>query len=93
MRGYAFPIWLAVISVLFVYLESRKQYRRFFKKGSANVCGCVELINEEYEDDDEAAKHAHRLVPRTEALEIYSVSEFNDKVGTRGLWGGTGGGG
>lgn len=81
MRDYAFPIWLAIILMLFVYLESRKQYRRFFKKGSANVCGCVALINEEYEDGDGSAKNANRLVPRTEDLEIYSVSEFNDKVG------------
>lgn len=60
---------------------------RYFRKGAANLCGFVELINEEYKpgsgqdgDDDDRTKH--RLVPRTEPLPLYTVPEFNEKVKT-----------
>lgn len=36
---YGFPLWLGVIGLIFVGLETQKQYRRFFKKGSAKFLG------------------------------------------------------
>lgn len=36
---YGFPAWFALIALIFLYLETRKQYRRYFKKGSATVLG------------------------------------------------------
>lgn len=58
--------------------------KRYFRKGAANLCGCVELINEEYhpnKDGDEGEIEIEdRFVPRTEALPIYTVPEFNEKV-------------
>lgn len=60
-------------------------FDRYFRKGAANLCGFVELINEEFKaggdadgEDDEDTKH--RLVPRTEPLPLYTVAEFNEKV-------------
>lgn len=58
-------------------------YLQFFKKGSANLCGLLEVVNEEF--SDEAIKKAveDRLVPRTQELPIYTPKEFNDKVNRR----------
>ena len=57
---------------------------RYFRKGAANLCGFVELINEEYnpdgEGEDDGDGDKHRLVPRTEPLPLYTVAEFNEKV-------------
>lgn len=39
MYDYGFPIWFGLIAVMFVLLETRKQYLRFFKKGSAKFLG------------------------------------------------------
>lgn len=36
---YGFPAWFCLIAVIFIGLEIRKQYRRFFKKGSAKFLG------------------------------------------------------
>ncbi|CAM9704645.1 unnamed protein product, partial [Ectocarpus fasciculatus] len=80
----AFPAWFGLIALIFLFLETRKQYRRFFKKGSAKVLGCVEIINERYKGeggaDDNGAPQYQRLVPRTEDLPMYSLAEFNEKV-------------
>ena len=78
MKDIFFPIWLGFMVLCFVCLETRKQYRRYFVKGSANVCGFMEVINEDHALTKDKLKH--RLVPRTEELQIYTVSEFNDKV-------------
>lgn len=58
---------------------------RYFRKGAANLCGFVELINEEYQpgdgkdgNDEDGTKH--RLMPRTEPLPLYTLAEFNEKV-------------
>ncbi|CAM9152625.1 unnamed protein product [Ectocarpus sp. 12 AP-2014] len=79
-----FPAWLGLIALVFVCLETRKQYRRYFKKGSAKILGCVEIINERHDGegdaDENGAPQYQRLVPRTEDLPIYSLSEFNEKV-------------
>ncbi len=57
---------------------------RYFRKGAANICGFVELINEAYTPGDgqgnDENPSATRLVPRTEDLPLYTVAEFNDKV-------------
>lgn len=39
MYNYGFPAWFGLIALIFLYLETRKQYRRYFKKGSAMVLG------------------------------------------------------
>ena len=83
VKYYVFPVWLAVISIAVVYLESRKQYGRFFNKGSANFCACVTVINEGFARAKQATK-SERLIPRTGEQEIYTVMEFNDKVGGEG---------
>lgn len=87
VKDYVFPTWLALILVLFIVLETRKQYHRFFMKGSARVCACVDVVNEEFEDTMHG-KNRPRLMPRTEDLMIYSVLEFNYKVCRRGGRGG-----
>lgn len=78
-----FPVWLAVISIAVVVLESRKQYGRFFRKGSARFCACVTVVNEGHKGAELAWKN-DRLIPRTGDQEIYTVMEFNDKVGNTG---------
>lgn len=78
MKDIVFPIWLGFILLCFVCLESRKQYRRYFAKGAANVCGFMEVINEDHALTKD--KVQDRLVPRTEDLPIYTMAEFNDKV-------------
>ncbi|CAN0184392.1 unnamed protein product, partial [Scytosiphon promiscuus] len=82
---YGFPAWFGLIALTFLYLEVRKQYRRYFKKGSAKLLGCVQIINEKHKgeagvgEDGEPPKE-ERLMPRTKDLPIYSVAELNDKV-------------
>lgn len=49
---------------------------QFVFKGSATICGCMELVNEQYVPGDGKG----HLVPRTEDLPIYTTQEFNDKV-------------
>lgn len=78
MKDIFFPIWLGFMVLCFVCLESRKQYRRYFAKGAANVCGFMEVINEDHALTNDKAQD--RLVPRTEDLPIYTMAEFNDKV-------------
>eukprot|EP00752_Nemacystus_decipiens_P001683 g1633.t1 len=84
IEKFAFPLWFAFGALLFLTLEARKQYRRYFRKGAASFCGFVELINEEYtpgaEGEDDADRTKHRLVPRTEPLPLYTMAEFNEKV-------------
>ncbi|CAN0025142.1 unnamed protein product, partial [Ectocarpus sp. 6 AP-2014] len=78
---YGFPAWFGLIALIFLYLETRKQYRRYFKKGSATLLGCLQVVNESYTGDDAAElPKRERLMPRTEDLPMYSVAEFNDKV-------------
>ena len=79
-KHYLFPVWLAAILIAAVYLESRKQLGHFFKEGSAHVCSFVTVINEGFAGAQQAAK-SERLIPRTGDQEIYTVMEFNDKVG------------
>lgn len=83
VQHYFFPVWFAFISLSFVVLEFRKQYRRFFDKGVAKGCGCIELINEDYTPEDKKAMS--RLMPRTEDVPIYTINEFNDKVRSLGV--------
>ncbi|CAM9319898.1 unnamed protein product [Pylaiella littoralis] len=83
IKNVAFPLWFVVIAACFVFFESRKQYRRFFKKGSAKLCGIVEVVNPMYEADADGEDEdivEDRLVPRTEALPLYTMAEFNEKV-------------
>ncbi|CAM9873857.1 unnamed protein product [Ectocarpus sp. 6 AP-2014] len=79
-----FPAWLGLIALIFLCLETRKQYRRYFKKGSAKMLGCVEIIHERHDGkgdaDENGVPQYQRLVPRTEDLPIYSLAEFNEKV-------------
>ena len=62
---------------------------QYFTKGAANLCGMVEIINEEFSDEALKKEVEDRLMPRTEELPLYSTHEFNDKVGGGG--GGEGG--
>eukprot|EP00904_Undaria_pinnatifida_P011028 jgi/Undpi1/7055/HiC_scaffold_21.g09529.m1 len=78
IKQYVFPVWFAAISLTVIFLESRKQYRRFFNKGTAN-CACVTVVNEGHFGAN-SGRTTMRLMPRTEEVEIYSVKEFNDKV-------------
>ena len=78
MKDIVFPIWLGLMTLSFVCLEIRKQYRRYFSKGAAKLCGFMEVLNEEALGRNQAPD---RLVPRTENLPIYTMPEFNDKVG------------
>ena len=81
VKEYVFPAWLSLMVVLFVFFETRKQFSRFFVKGSAHVCACVSVVNEGFEDTAHGRNRPrHRLVPRTEDLIIYSILEFNYKV-------------
>eukprot|EP00752_Nemacystus_decipiens_P002581 g2416.t2 len=80
---FGFPAWFALIAVIFIALEARKQYRRFFNKGSAKFLGCVQIVNERHNNGEGGGiggAQLERLVPRTEDLPIYSVAELNDKV-------------
>ena len=89
VKDYVFPTWLALMVVFFIFFETRKQYYRFFTKGSAHVCACVDVVNEEFGDTAHGKnKPRPRLVPRTEDLIIYSVLEFNNKVLNREKGGG-----
>lgn len=49
----------------------------------------MEIINERYgsdgDADDNGVPQYQRLVPRTEDLPMYSLAEFNEKVGS-GVW-------
>lgn len=73
-KKYVFPTWSAAMLVIFVFCETRKQYFRFFTKDAARMHIGADLINES------GANHTPRLMPRTEDLIIYGVSEFNMKV-------------
>ena len=79
VKNYVFPVWFAAISVAVICLESQKQYRRFFNKGAAN-CACVTVVNEGH-FGAKSGRQTTRLMPRTEEVDIYSVKEFNEKVG------------
>ena len=58
---------------------------QYFTKGAANLCGVVELINEDFADEALKKEVEDRLMPRTEELPLYTTHEFNDKVDG---WGG-----
>lgn len=75
-----FPAWFAAVAAAFLFLEGRKQYHRFFKKGSANICGVVSIVNEL--QGDRLQTIDGKLIPRTMDLPVYSVAAFNDKVRT-----------
>lgn len=49
-------------------------------KGAANLCGMVELINEEFTDEALKKEVEDRLMPRTKELPLYTTHEFNAKV-------------
>lgn len=53
---------------------------QYFTKGAANLCGMVEIVNEDFADDALKREVEDRLMPRTEELPLYSTHEFNDKV-------------
>lgn len=53
---------------------------QYFKKGAANLCGMVELVNEEFSEEALKNEIEDRLMPRTEELPLYTMQEFNDKV-------------
>ena len=55
---------------------------QFFAKGAANVCGLVQVVNENFVDEAVIAEVEDRLMPRTEELPIYTMEEFNNKVTT-----------
>lgn len=57
---------------------------QYLKKGAANLCGMVELVNEEFSEEALRKEVEDRLVPRTEELPLYTTHEFNDKVKARG---------
>lgn len=80
-----FPTWATAIAVLFMLLETRRQYGHFFTTKVVSFCVRAGVMNEEHETSGYDARTA-RLLPRTEDVLIYSVAEFNDKVpkGERG---------
>lgn len=80
---YVFPAWFALISACFVYFEFRKQYRLYVTKGRAKVLGVVEIVNENFGKSTDGSHD--RLIPRTEALPLYTIVEFNDKVKPEGF--------
>lgn len=55
---------------------------QYMRKGAAQVCGCVEVVNQDFSSTVERP----RLVPRTLDLPIYSTLEFNEKVGRPGFF-------
>ena len=57
---------------------------QYFNKGAANLCGVVEIINEDFSDEAIHKKVEDRLMPRTEELPLYTTHEFNDKVSHQG---------
>lgn len=62
----------------------RNTAHRYVKKGAASICGFFEVVNTKYDPDAVAADEVvpeDRLMPRTEALPLYTVAEFNEKVG------------
>lgn len=77
-KDYVFPTWLGLLGLCFLFFETRKQYHRYFKKGSAYIFGVVQLINERH--DAKGRDTGERLIPRTEDLPIFTLAEFNDKV-------------
>lgn len=79
MHEYVFPAWFAILVLLFLFFEARKQYRRFFEKGSANVLMCLEVVNNRFEGPKRRARNP-RIMPRTEELPLYTLAEFNEKV-------------
>ncbi|CAM9831972.1 unnamed protein product [Ectocarpus sp. 4 AP-2014] len=84
VKDILFPAWFGLISGGFLILETQKQYHRFFKKGAANVCGVVSIVNELH--DTSIRNNGGRLIPRTLDLLIYSISTFNDKVLSGQTW-------
>ncbi|CAM9174754.1 unnamed protein product, partial [Laminaria digitata] len=86
VRSLLFPIWLGLVPVFFLYLEVRKQFARYVTKGAANLCGIVELINEDFDDEALKKEVEDRLMPRTEELPLYSTHEFNDKILNGRAW-------
>ena len=53
---------------------------QYFKKGAANVCCVVPIVNQNFTDEDVNNGMEDRLMPRTEELPLYSTLEFNNKV-------------
>lgn len=49
---------------------------QYVTKGAARVCGCVEVVNDDYVPTSSPS----RLIPRTEDLPLYTTAEFNKKV-------------
>ena len=56
-------------------MKKNYMHGQYSQKGVANVCGCLEIINEEFDGNVK-----QRLVPRTKDVPIYTLQEFNDKV-------------
>lgn len=52
---------------------------QFFTKGTASLCGIVDIINDGFSDED---LNKDRLMPRTEELPLYTMEDFNKKVKT-----------
>lgn len=73
-----FPAWFVVTAAAFLFLEGRKQYHRYFKKGAANLCGVVSIVKGL--QGDSLPTVDGKLIPRTMDLPVYSVAAFNDKV-------------
>ncbi|CAM9611563.1 unnamed protein product, partial [Ascophyllum nodosum] len=64
------PIWFGVIGIIFVSLETRKQLKRYSRKGAAMVCCVYEFKNKGFvaqgrQVDDGDGEAEHRLMPRT----------------------------
>ncbi|CAN0197906.1 unnamed protein product, partial [Ascophyllum nodosum] len=66
--NYVIPIWFCIIGIIFVFLETRKQLKRYSKKGAAMVCCVYEFKNKGFvaqgrQVDDGDGEPEHRLMP------------------------------
>ncbi|CAM9989666.1 unnamed protein product, partial [Ascophyllum nodosum] len=83
--NYVMPIWFGVIGITFVFLETRKQLKRYSRKDAAMECCVYEFKNKGFvaqgrQVDDGDGESEHGLMPRTQALPLYTMDEFNYKV-------------
>lgn len=78
-----FPLFFCNVLPLCFLL---RLYNKYKKKGAAMICCVYELTNEKFVaegrevDCDNAEAEHHPLMPRTRALPLYTMEEFNLKV-------------
>ncbi|CAM9216757.1 unnamed protein product [Sphacelaria rigidula] len=85
VRTYFFPLWFGFLVVAFAFYETRKQMRRFSRKGAASVLGLMDVVNNDFVSED-GEEGVSRVLARKKRLRMYTWDEFNYKVLNGQCW-------